>query len=122
MGLHDDSFCQIQGHDQDAVPFDGTRKNLDAVCAVVDLLAHSLYRLGVRFDFGDADVVVLKKSLHVNRRSPFHPKWLAGRENPGPFHFAVFNATPDENYWWRGQNAFSEKQIGELLRFVLGTG
>jgi hypothetical protein len=22
------------------------------------------------------------------------------------------------NYWWRGQNAFSEKWIGELLRFV----
>jgi hypothetical protein len=20
------------------------------------------------------------------------------------------------NYWWQGQNAFSEKQIGELLR------
>ena len=27
------------------------------------------------------------------------------------------------NYWWQGQNAFSEKQIGELLRFVgQGTG
>ena len=22
------------------------------------------------------------------------------------------------NYWWQGQNAFSEKLIGELLRFV----
>jgi hypothetical protein len=22
------------------------------------------------------------------------------------------------NYWWQGQNAFSEKVIGELLRFV----
>jgi hypothetical protein len=22
------------------------------------------------------------------------------------------------NYWWQGQNALSEKQIGELLRFV----
>jgi hypothetical protein len=27
------------------------------------------------------------------------------------------------NYWWQGQNAFSEKQIGELLTFVgQGTG
>jgi hypothetical protein len=27
------------------------------------------------------------------------------------------------NYWWQGQDAFSENQIGELLRFVgRGTG
>jgi len=77
VGFRDDSFSQIQGHYQDAVPFDRTRKNLDAVCAVVDLLAHSLHGLPAAFDFGHADVVGLKKSPYVNGRSAFRPKRLA---------------------------------------------
>jgi hypothetical protein len=61
-----------------------------------DLLAHSHYRLDVRFDFGDADVVGLKKPPHVNGRSPLRPKWLADSENSVPFHFAAFYPAPDQ--------------------------
>src|ERR1700682_172542 len=93
VGLGDDGLGQYQRHDQDAVPFDGTRKNLDSICAVVNLLAHSLHRLRAGFDIGNADVVGLKKSLHVNGRPAFCPERLANGQNLWPFYFTAFYAS-----------------------------
>lgn len=45
VGLGHDRLGQIQRHRQDAVCLDGICKDLDAVCAVTDLLAHPPCRL-----------------------------------------------------------------------------
>src|SRR5438046_2506827 len=97
VGLCDNSLSQIQGHYQNAVPFDGTRKHLSAVCTVTNLLAHSLYPLGDRCNLGDADVILLKESLDVNRGSILSPEWFPDRKNPWPLHFATLDAAPDES-------------------------
>ena len=96
MRFGDDGFCDVDRHDQNAVLFNGTGKNLYAVRAVVNLLAHSLDALGGRFDVGNADVIGFEKSLHVNGRSAFPPERFADGENPGPFYFAGFHAMTDE--------------------------
>src|SRR5882757_6143797 len=79
------------------VRFGGTRKNFDAVCAVVDLLAHSLHPLSVRFNLRHAHVFGVENILHVKRYSAFRIKWLADSENPRPFHLAAFYAAPNES-------------------------
>ena len=62
----------------------------------MNLLAHPFRRLPDGLDFGDADVVCLKKVHHINGRSAFGPERLANRQNPRPFHSPGFDAPTDE--------------------------
>jgi hypothetical protein len=71
-------------------------KNLDAIRAIMNLLAHPRDTLRTRFHVRNIDVIGFEKFLGINRRSALCPERFARRENPWPFHSAAFDMLADE--------------------------
>src|ERR1700746_1089425 len=97
MGLGHDRLGQVERHRQDAIGLDGICKNLNAVRAVTNLLAHSPCTLRGGFDLGNADVIGFEESPDVNGRSPLAPERLPDGKNPWSLYFAAFDAAPDDS-------------------------
>src|ERR1700683_5592649 len=95
MGFGNDGSGQVCGHWQYAFSSDGSRKNLDPVGAIPDLLAHSFEGLWRGLHLRRGDVVIFKKSFDVDRSSTFWVKRFPDGENSRPTNLSRGDPPPD---------------------------
>ena len=75
---------------------DGVGKDLDAVCAVANLLRNSLLRIRDGLYLRNYNVIVFEEAFDIYRCPPFYPEWLTRREYSRSLQITGFDATTNE--------------------------